>query len=222
MRILATLLMLLALAVAPRARALEPDKAFRHYVSDGWSIEQGLPQISVLSLAQDRIGYLWVGTQSGLARFDGVSFRTFTPENTPGLPGTWIRSLLTARDGRLWVGTYKGLAVFDGHVFTAIPTPAGSPALDVLGLAEDGPGRIWVGTSAGVFRVERDRLTAVPGSPIPAQSVLVRPDGLWVGSRGAVYRRGALATAGRRQRCGPGCRERSGRRSENRDSVPRP
>ncbi|TZF90317.1 ligand-binding sensor domain-containing protein, partial [Cognatilysobacter lacus] len=192
MRTLAALMLLLALVLAPRARALEPDKAFRHYVSDSWSIQQGLPQISVLSLAQDRTGYIWVGTQSGLARFDGLGFRTYTPENTPGLPGTWVRSLLSARDGRLWVGTYKGLAFFDGHEFSSVPAPAGAPALDVLDITEDSQGRIWLATPSGVFRVEHDRLLPVAGSPLPAQAVLVRDDGLWVGTRGAVYRR--LAT----------------------------
>jgi diguanylate cyclase (GGDEF)-like protein len=190
MRILVALLMLLlGLVVAPRAGALEPDKAFRHYVSDSWSIQQGLPQISVLALAQDRTGYIWVGTQSGLARFDGLEFHTYTPDNTPGLPGTWIRSLLATRDGRLWVGTYKGLSVYDGHAFTTLAAPPGTPALDVFGLAEDGPGRLLAATSAGVFRVERDRLVALGGSPTPALALLVRPDGLWVGSRGAVFRR---------------------------------
>ena len=48
--------------------------------------KQGLPQISALAITQDRQGYLWVGTQAGLARFDGVQFTTFNPENTPG-PG---------------------------------------------------------------------------------------------------------------------------------------
>jgi ligand-binding sensor domain-containing protein len=56
--------------------ALDPAKDFSHYVRDSWSIQHGLPQISVLAIAQDRAGYLWVGTQSGLARFDGVRFQT--------------------------------------------------------------------------------------------------------------------------------------------------
>ncbi|MGN6513548.1 MAG: two-component regulator propeller domain-containing protein, partial [Lysobacteraceae bacterium] len=82
------------LLLAPAARALAPDKAFAHYVLDGWSIEDGLPQISAIALAQDHTGYLWIGTQGGLARFDGVRFTTFTPQQQPALPGVWIRSLL--------------------------------------------------------------------------------------------------------------------------------
>src|SRR6476469_1860418 len=118
MRVLAMLLLLLGLALPRAAGALDPGKAFHHYVRDGWSIQQGLPQISVLALAQDPNGYLWVGTQSGLARFDGVEFHVYTPDTAPGLPGPWSRALLTGRDGRLWVGTYKGLAFYDGRGFT--------------------------------------------------------------------------------------------------------
>ncbi|HZV23834.1 MAG TPA: two-component regulator propeller domain-containing protein, partial [Luteimonas sp.] len=97
----------LLLACAPAARALKPDKAFANYVLNTWSIQDGLPQISALCLAQDRTGYVWVGTQSGLARFDGVRFVSYTPEDTPALAGIWIRSLLADREGRLWIGTYQ-------------------------------------------------------------------------------------------------------------------
>ncbi|TBR14557.1 MAG: GGDEF domain-containing protein [Lysobacter sp.] len=191
MRMLLLLLVCLGLLLPARAPALEPHKAFHHYVSDAWSLQQGLPQISVLSLTQDRRGYLWVGTQAGLARFDGVEFKVYTPETEPALPGTWIRALLTARDGRIWVGTYKGLAVQDGRRFMSVPAadPARWPALDVTGLLEDDDGTIFVTTVAGLFRVEGMQLQPVKGSPAPVQAPLLRPDGIWVGGRGQVYRR---------------------------------
>ena len=110
MRFLATLLGIVMLLLPDAAQALHPDKAFHHYVRDNWSIQQGLPQISALAIAQDRQGYLWVGTQAGLARFDGVRFVGYTPDSEPHLPGIWIRALHAGRDGRLWIGTYKGLA----------------------------------------------------------------------------------------------------------------
>jgi len=85
---------------AQQARALDPNKAFGQYVANRWSIQDGLPQISALAIAQDRDGYIWVGTQSGVARFDGVHFTSYTPDNTigpdkqPQLPGIWVRALL--------------------------------------------------------------------------------------------------------------------------------
>ncbi|GAB2523243.1 diguanylate cyclase [Lysobacter humi (ex Lee et al. 2017)] len=191
MRRLALLFALLALFAAPIARALQPDKAFHHYVSDGWSIQQGLPQISVLALAQDRTGYLWVGTQAGLARFDGVEFHVYTPESEPGLPGTWIRALHLGRDGRLWVGTYKGLAVYDGRRFAGVApaSPARAAAPDITGIAEDTDGTIWVTTMTGLMRVGRAGLEPVDGITQPLQAPLARADGLWLGGRGTVHHR---------------------------------
>jgi diguanylate cyclase (GGDEF)-like protein len=173
------------------ARALQPDKAFNHYVIDSWSLEAGLPQISAVCLAQDHTGYLWVGTQSGLARFDGMRFVTYTPENEPGLAGIWVRALLSDRRGRLWIGTYKGLSVYAEGRFTAVPALDAThyPTLDVYSLAEQADGTIIAGTTDGAFTVDHGRLRRGAG-PQPALSLLPTGEGLWVGSVGAVDRIG--------------------------------
>jgi len=190
MRLAGFVLTLIAALLSSEARALQPEKAFHHYVRDRWSIQDGLPQVSALTIAQDRQGYIWVGTQAGLARFDGVRFVSYTPDTDPQLPGTWIRALHAARDGRLWIGTYKGVTVYDGLTFKHVPAPdlARWPELDVFAFAEDAAGEIWVATGSGVFTVRGDRLRPVAGSPAPAHSLLLRDDSLWVGSRGAVHR----------------------------------
>lgn len=189
MRIAAALLLLLAVWVQP-ARALDPDKAFRHYVRGNWSIQQGLPQISAISVSQDRAGYIWVGTQAGLARFDGVRFTTYTPETEANVPGIWVRALMPARDDRLWIGTYKGVAVHDGRAFKRIePLDAARyPAVDTFAIAQSRDERIWVATNVGLFRAESDRLAAIAGSPAPLASLMTRTDGVWAGGRGAVHR----------------------------------
>jgi len=195
-RLLAAALGLLWSLFAAPAFALDPGKAFEHYVSDTWSIKEGLPQISALAITQDRTGYIWVGTQSGVARFDGVRFTTYTPANEPALPGIFIRALLTGRDGRLWIGTYKGLAVVEQGHFKAIPVGADGPSadgkaprnVDIYALAEEADGRIVAATDHGVFRVDGDRLVEVPHGPVPALSLLRRTDGLWVGGNGTVLR----------------------------------
>ncbi|MDQ3510730.1 MAG: GGDEF domain-containing protein, partial [Pseudomonadota bacterium] len=198
MRSFAPLLALLLLWVPAVSHALQPDRAFHHYVRDSWSVQQGLPQISALSIAQDPDGYLWVGTQAGLGRFDGVRFVKFEPGSEPGLPGIWVRTLLTARDGRLWIGTYKGLAVYDGVGFVSVPAADAQrwPSLDVFDLAQDEAGTLWVATAAGLFHVQDGRLHAASGSPSPLQSVLARRDRLWVGTLGAVHRRTAQGWQG--------------------------
>jgi diguanylate cyclase (GGDEF)-like protein len=184
------LLALLAWGLALPARALDPDKAFHHYVRNAWSIQAGLPQISVQAIAQDKLGYIWVGTQSGLARFDGIRFTTYKPETEPALPGIWIRTLLVDPQGRLWIGTYKGLAVYENGRFRAIPAADTQkfPVLDVFALVQAPDGSMIAGTSNGVFDLKAGRLVPREGSPAPAQSLLLRDDGLWVGTLAGVYR----------------------------------
>jgi diguanylate cyclase (GGDEF)-like protein len=172
------------------AWALDPGKSFEQYVANRWSIEDGLPQISALAIAQDRNGYIWVGTQNGLARFDGVHFSNYTPQTEPQLPGIWVRALLLDHSGNLWIGTYKGLAVQADGRFTAVkPADAAAhPDLDVQALAQDATGTILVATSDGVMRVADGKLIAIDSTIKPAFSLLPRGDGLWVGSAGTVVR----------------------------------
>ena len=184
------LTLVLGLCVCIAAWALDPAKPFPQYVANSWSIQDGLPQISALTIAQDRQGYIWVGTQDGLARFDGVHFTTFTPEIEPELPGVWVRALLLDRSGKLWIGTYKGLAVYaDGH-FKAIRPAVQATHLvpDVRALAQTAEGTILAATTTGLMQVANDTLVDVDPTIRPAEALLQRNDGLWIGSTGVVVR----------------------------------
>lgn len=187
MRIVWAVLLLVATLWPMAGHALDPSRGFRQYVRNGWSIQQGLPQISVLSIAQDRTGYIWVGTQSGLARFDGVRFTTYTPENEPQLAGIWVRSLVRGTDGRLWIGTYKGLSVHDGRAFRHVPVAGTAQAPDVWNVALDPAGTVWASTSDGLYRVQDDRMVPVAGSPRGLQALLPEAGRAWVGGRGTVH-----------------------------------
>ena len=184
-----------ALGVCLPAHALDPGKAFHHYVRNIWSIQHGLPQISVSAIVQDQQGYIWVATQAGVARFDGVRFTIYSPETNPELPGVLSRSLLADSAGRVWIGTYKGLAVYENGVFRTIPIadPSQFPALDINALVED-EGRIVAATNNGVFDVRDGKLVLRAGSPVPATALLKSADGIYVGTTGAVTRlQGATA-----------------------------
>src|ERR1043166_5748127 len=75
------------------------------YTIDVWETEDGLPQNSVIALTQTRDGYLWMGTLSGLVRFDGIRFTVFDENNTPGLGSSRVVSLFEDSRSNLWIGT---------------------------------------------------------------------------------------------------------------------
>ncbi|MBB6066386.1 diguanylate cyclase (GGDEF)-like protein [Pseudoxanthomonas broegbernensis] len=178
-------------AVALPAVALDADKPFRDYVSDTWGVEQGLPQISVLSIAQDPSGYLWFGTQGGLARFDGTRFFRYTQHDADAL-GSHVQALRADPGGRLWIGTSQGLLVLEQGRFRTLD-PARAPdgpsgTFSVAALALDGDGRMLVGGPDGVYVAEGDRLAPLHALSGPALSLLPREDGLWIGGIGQVLR----------------------------------
>jgi diguanylate cyclase (GGDEF)-like protein len=171
--------------------ALQPDKAFRDYVRDTWAVEHGLPQISVLAIAQDRDGYLWLGSQGGLARYDGTRFIRFGQADMPELGGH-VLALHAGDDGRLWIGTSQGLLLYrDGH-FRSVPLlndpdqAQGAFAIRAI-IGGDGGGVLVAGPD-GVYASAGDGLHLLHPLEGPALSLLRRSDGVWVGSTGQVLR----------------------------------
>src|SRR5688572_20694483 len=139
-RWLGTLLLLCPI----RAAALDPSRATTQYRPDRWTRREGLPQMSVLCGLQDRAGYLWLGMQEGLARFDGISFRTFKVEDTPALASNYVSALFEDRRGRIWVGNDTGdLSYFDGEALVALPRGNVLRGL-VIGFAESPGGELFV------------------------------------------------------------------------------
>ena len=171
-----------ALLLHPReTAALDTQKSIGQYVHRSWQRDDGLPQNSVYAIAQTDDGYLWVGTQEGLGRFDGVRFTVFDTSNTPGLPGNLVAALLTDRHGALWVGTEQGLARLVAGTFERFTTDDGLDSNAVLAIYEDREGALWVGTRRGLNRLgegPRPRFTAV--APFAGQRVTA----LWRDSLG--------------------------------------
>jgi signal transduction histidine kinase/ligand-binding sensor domain-containing protein len=176
------------------AAALDPSRAITQYRSDRWTRREGLPQMSVLSGLQDRAGYLWLGTQEGLARFDGVSFRTFKIEDTPALGSNYIAALFEDRRGRIWIGTGEGnIAWVDGEAI--VPFPRGGAIRGiVVGFAEGPGGELFVGfRGAGLQRIAGERLEPVAdrdGRPLGQIGSLVqgRDGEIWAGGEDRLFR----------------------------------
>ena len=126
----------------PPGHALDPSLDLAQYIHTSWTGRDGLNG-STRSIAQTPDGYLWLGTEFGLVRFDGVRFVPWSPPPGEHLPSPNIVALLAAHDGTLWIGTLEGLASWkDGKLIRYPEINAG-----VLAVLEDHEGTVWVGAS---------------------------------------------------------------------------
>lgn len=124
---------------------LGPGVTLRH-----WDLDTGLPSPRVFTVAHTPDGYVWMGTYAGLARFDGLAFTTFSPDNVPALRSSSIMALAVDAAGTLWIGTEEGqLLARDAAGFRTVPLPlAAGQRINVIRIAE--PGTLWLGTQQGV------------------------------------------------------------------------
>ena len=194
--ILRGMVLLLGL-LGPAAAAQQPDPLRFSTLTAA----SGLAENSVYSLVQDQRGFLWVGTQDGLCRYDGVGFRTFrTDARRPGsLASNFVLSLCLDRAGQVWVGTGGGLSCYSprtGQFRTYRAEPGDSSGLTsnfIRVVYCDRQGRVWVGSEDGLHQISPAarrfavfRHASGPGSGVRLNSVRTiaqdRAGTLWVGT----------------------------------------
>ena len=182
--------MIILLACCRCASALDPSLEINQYAHTAWTIRDGALKSIVTTIAQTPDGYLWLGTELGIIRFDGVRFVPWQPPAGEHLPSTYITSLLVTRDGRLWIGTRAGLASWkDGSLlrypeFTSL----------ILALLEDQEGTVWAGTGVPAGGLCAIRSGAVQcfgqdGSFGRGVGALLEEEGnLWAGGDNGLWR----------------------------------
>jgi signal transduction histidine kinase/ligand-binding sensor domain-containing protein len=153
--------LMLAAALCPCAFGLNPTLDINQYAHKAWMAGEGFSKGSVYAIAQTPDGYLWLGTEFGVARFDGIRSVEWRPPNGEHLSGGRVRSLLAARDGRLWIGTDEGLASWKDGTLTHYAELAGKSVLSIL---EDHEATIWV--AAWAVQNTGGRLCAVRGGRV--------------------------------------------------------
>ena len=138
------------------ADATGKQKTIAQYTLDIWTTKEGLPQNSIDCITQTGDGYIWMGTQEGLVRFDGVRFTVFDKNNTAEIDNNYITSLFVDRRNRLWIGTYDGgLIVYANRQFHAVDTIALFENAHIRAIHEDRNGRLWVAVrSRGVVCID--------------------------------------------------------------------
>lgn len=177
------------------------DITFQHLTQ-----EQGLPNAIATAMAEDRQGFLWVGTLGGLARWDGYRFKVYKGDarQPGGLPDNYVQSLHGDAAGRLWVGTSAaGLLRHDAATdrFVAVPVggPQGLSHVSVRQIADDGAGGLWIVTDGGLDHLDpasgRIEHASAAGGWAEAAGPQVwavlrdRRGQLWVGSAAGLFRR---------------------------------
>jgi signal transduction histidine kinase/ligand-binding sensor domain-containing protein len=154
----------------------------------------------IVALAQDRDGYLWMGSGDGLFRFDGFSFQRWPELSDKPLAGTSVRTLFLDRGGLLWVGFDEGgVSRIRGTEVRNYGPADGLPTTSVRAVVQDGDGAIWVASLGGLFRLRDERWSPpsnTRGLPAgPALSAMFDATGsLFVSTRDAVFRRRAGST----------------------------
>ena len=123
------------------AWALDPERRISQYGHAAWRLSDGFFSGGPVTVTQTRDGYLWVGTLSGLVRFDGVRFVPWRPEHGPRLPSSEVLDLMAASDGSLWIATLGGLSRWKNQTLINYPSGPGG----TVSVLEDPKGRIWFG-----------------------------------------------------------------------------
>jgi signal transduction histidine kinase/ligand-binding sensor domain-containing protein len=131
------------LACCPGALALNPALDVSQYAHMSWKVRDGFVKGTIFSIAQTPDGYLWLGTEFGLVRFDGVKRVTWQPPPGQRLPSSSIFSLLAAHDGTLWIGTAKGLVSWKDGKLTEYRELRGQTIRAQM--LEDDEGTVWAG-----------------------------------------------------------------------------
>jgi len=158
-------LLLLLLLSGTQSFALDPTRALTQtqYAQRIWQV-QGLPDATVTSIVQTHDGYLWLGTETGLARFDGIRFSRLDDITQTPLKRAWVRTLMEDPQHDLWVGTNNaGLIQLDNGDATQY-LQGNEPHTPVQCLVPEDNETLWACTSAGIARLSRGRLTAIYGA----------------------------------------------------------
>lgn len=191
-----TVCVLLLLFPATPARALDPGRRISQYAHTAWRIQDGIFTGAPYAITQTADGYLWIGTQTELVRFDGVRFVRWTPPEGKQLPrGTSVFSLLAARDGSLWIGTGFNLSrLKDGDLINYTDGLG-----RVTSILEDRNGTIWytrsrpIDTTGPLCKVTGDKVRCFgkqDGIPFPYAVTLAEDSegNFWIGSSAGLLR----------------------------------
>ena len=171
------------------AQYLNPEKPITQFLHETWGADQGVPQGSINAIAQTPDGYLWLGTQEGLVRFDGLKFTVFDTKNVEAFQSNDIRILQLDSAGSLWIGTRNaGLVRYRNGSFATIANQDSLKERRITAIVESREGHFWIGTAeSGLKQLKKGKLSDVDAVKAQNITALYETDDqvLWVGTRDA-------------------------------------
>jgi signal transduction histidine kinase/ligand-binding sensor domain-containing protein len=171
--------------------ALNPERLLTQAVSEIWTKDQGLPAGRIGRIIQSHDGYLWLATESGLARFDGITFTIFDSQNTNAFETDAVNEVVEDRQGNLWIGLFRGgLIRYRDGKFTAIKNDAVGESIILL--FQDKSGKVWIGSEKNLCYFQNEKFAPFQdskGTQIKSVTDMAEmPDGtLWLLSKGVIY-----------------------------------
>jgi ligand-binding sensor domain-containing protein/AraC-like DNA-binding protein len=177
--------------ISTALQAFNPGFPASRYLHRSWTASNGLPQSTVYAILQTRDHFLWIATDGGLARFDGVKFTLFNRSNTIGFNTNSVTTLCEDSKGGVWIGTYGGGVLhYNQGEFTHFDQRHGLSSLKIWSLLEDARGRLWIGTvGGGLNLLENGRVVRIWNreNGLPDDHVMTVVEdanaSLWIGTR---------------------------------------
>jgi signal transduction histidine kinase/ligand-binding sensor domain-containing protein len=154
-----------------------------------WSTENGLPQNSVHQIFQSRDGYIWIATEGGIARFNGIDFKVFNHENTPSLISDDICCFAQDSAGSLWIGTADSLLQYSAGIFRRFFVTDGLPSGGITSLATGDNGALLILSGNAITSFDGKSFSALPlpASAIPSAMVTVDDGSTWIASTSGIF-----------------------------------
>lgn len=197
----AWMMAVLCLIAGGLARAHE----YRTVPMQRYTVSDGLSHLMAFCVTQDRSGFIWIGTEDGLNRFDGQNFSVFRRHEGANLTDQRITTLLPLANGDLLIGTYRGgLCIYRHYTgaFEQLRDSDGRPVVPeeriVTGMAADADGVVWIGTMNGLFRYQPGHATREfrhnpedatgPGNNVILSVIVDHAGALWAGTNDGLFR----------------------------------
>ena len=179
------------------AFALNPNKKIHHYVLSKWQVEQGLPQNYIKAIIQTKDGYLWLGTEEGLTRFDGVSFKKINKRNNKAFKSNNIRVLFEDSKNQLWIGTSNGITVYSNGEYQHKPLTKNQNQNpnEIRTITEDKKGIIWLSTlKGGLYKYVNNKFDQIKLNENVSKKAIRAlhfdsKNNLWIGTKKGLFKK---------------------------------